>query len=258
MILDRKMIFFRYTRGRKSELFTIFSKEVSEIWFFRTQVSLKPVLRFFWLQQELYEAITLPATGVARCLMHLNMMLSSDPVPVSGPVSEAYWGGGCVSVISRKVPDVLCKAPGELVLLEKSPCRKEGYCSSYDYPNMMPCPYWAIQSQCTVLLGHPGRRSTLQSLCCVPSSIPACTARCWASIPSELSACQKACLVLQLPLRLLALTIKRESETTHRPLGKGLAVFLSPYALSLFSSIFYPCFWVGSLLLQCAVEEMVQ
>lgn len=64
-----------------------------------------------------------PATGVVRCLMHLNRIcffLLPGSGPVSGPVSEAYWGGGCISVMSKKVSDVLCKAPGESVLLEKS------------------------------------------------------------------------------------------------------------------------------------------
>lgn len=96
----------------------------------------------------------------------------------------------------------------------EKPCRKKGYCSSYEYPKTcdpgsLPCPCWAIQSQHVVLLGHPRKSTSLQSLCCVPSSIPACTVCCWAYIPDELSACQKACLILQLPLWLLALTIKK-------------------------------------------------
>lgn len=130
--------------------------------------------------------------------------------------------------INNEQKGVWCTLQGtwESMFLEKSPCIKKGYCSSYEYPKnrdlgSLPCPCWAIQSEHIVLLEHPRKSTPLQSLCCVPSSVPACIACCWVCIPNELSACQKACLILQLPLWLLALTIKKEPETTHRPLRWG-------------------------------------
>lgn len=65
-----------------------------------------------------------------------------------------------MSVMSKKGPDIFCKAPGESVLLEKSPGRKKGYCCSYEYPKnhdlgSLPCPRWAVQSRRGVLLGYP-------------------------------------------------------------------------------------------------------
>lgn len=69
--------------------------------------------------------------------------------------------------------------------------------------------------------GTPARALPLQSLCSVPSSAPACAVCCWAYILNELSVCQEASLILQLHLQLLAVAIKREFETTHRPLRQG-------------------------------------
>lgn len=87
MILDRKMVFLG-TLEEGKQLFKIFNKELLEISAFssQAQVSLKPILRFFWLQQELCEVVMLPA--VVWCLMHLNGYISPCFLPIAGPVPE--------------------------------------------------------------------------------------------------------------------------------------------------------------------------
>lgn len=196
----------------------------------------------------------LPVTGVARCLMYLNRTCCSLlPAPAIGLVLEAYRGGGCVLAMSKMCLVYSARHLERQRVWRKALVERKEIAPVVDILRLV------TRAACLVL-AEPLRASalcspSLQSFCCVSSLVLACLARCWTYRPRELLACQEACLVLQLPCRLLAVSVRKGIWNHPQAIATGNSH--SPLLTLCTFLIFHPCFWVGSLLLVCAVE-MVQ